>query len=387
MHLLRAESPGPQVGKIVSKMRATARILYLIYLGMTVILAVILMIGPLIDTEAVFAVSGIDYSKDKVFHALLAAFGCAGTGGFGFIPSSMQYFTPFAQYVVSIALLMFGINFTLYYLILIGKIKDVFRSEEFRAYGAILFTAIAIIFVSLLVANPISTIWGNASGATATLDYTVEESFRHSLFQVASLITTAGFSTTDFNIWPMAAKIVLVVLMFMGAMAGSTAGGIKTSRIVMAIKGSYIKIRKLINPRFVPKAKFEGKLLEEKTINDVFAFFTMYAFIFICVVFILCLDPVNGEVVTITSDAVNSMPTDTVGANSYQVQHGFFSNFSAALSCMSNIGPGFEAVGPYASFSGYSWLSKIVLTITMIMGRLEILPILILFSPRTWKRK
>ena len=379
MHLLRAESPGPQVGKIVSKMRATARILYLIYLGMTTILAAILMLAPLVDTEAAFAATGIDYSGDKIFHALLTAFGCAGTGGFGFIPGSMQYFSPAAQYIVSVALLLFGVNFTLYYLILIGKIKDVFRSEEIRTYVSIISCAVAIIFAFLLLKNPIT------SGSVA-IDYSTEEAFRHSLFQVSSIITTAGFTTTDFNIWPMAAKMVLVVCMFIGAMAGSTAGGIKTSRIVMAVKGSYIKIRKLINPRYVPKAKFEGKALEEKTINDVFAFFTMYFIIFIVFIFILCLDPVNGSTTTVTSDVVNSLPTAEVGASSYQVEHGFFTNFSAVLSCMSNIGPGFEAVGPYASFSGYNGFSTIVLTLTMIIGRLEILPVLILFSPRTWKK-
>jgi trk system potassium uptake protein TrkH len=182
----------------------------------------------------------------------------------------------------------------------------------------------------------------------------------------------------------MAAKMVLVVCMLMGAMAGSTAGGIKTSRIVIGIKGIYIKIRKLINPRFVPKAKFEGKSLEEKTINDVFAFLTLYAFFFIGVLFILCLDPVNGTYVTVSSDASSFYANQSA---SYQVEHGFLSNFTAVASCLSNIGPGLEAIGPYSSFSGYSAFSKILLTLTMILGRLEILPMLILFNIRTWKRR
>jgi trk system potassium uptake protein TrkH len=289
----------------------------------------------------------------------------------------MQYFTPFAQYTVSIALILFGINFTLYYLILIRKIKDVLRSEELRAYSLTVIIAVAFIFVTILINNPVVNF-------SSQIDYTTEEAFRHSLFQVASIISTAGFSTTDFNVWPMAAKMVLVVCMFMGAMAGSTAGGIKTSRIVISIKGIYIKIRKMINPRFVPKAKFEGKSLEEKTINDVFAFLTLYVFIFIGVLFILCLDPVNGTFVTVSSDASSFYANQ---ASSYQVQHGFFSNFTAVASCLSNIGPGFEAIGPYSSFSGYSGFSKILLTLTMILGRLEILPMLILFNPRTWKRR
>lgn len=206
-------------------------------------------------------------------------------------------------------------------------------------------------------------------------NYTTEEAFRHSLFQVASLITTAGYTTTDYHVWPMLASATLVVVMFTGAMAGSTAGGIKVSRIVIAVKGAYINVRKLINPRYVPKAKFEGKSLDEKTINDVFAFITLYFFIFVLVIFLLSFDPANGSTTQIVSDA-----------GTYTVTHGFFTNFSAALTCISNVGPAFEAVGPYASFAGYSAFSKIVLTFTMLLGRLEILPVLILFSPKTWKK-
>ena len=368
MHLLRAESPGPQVGKIVSRMKATARILYLIYLGMTAILIVILCCGPLVDYNAIREVFGdavaTSYQSDKVFHALLTAFGCAGTGGFGFIPNSMQYFTPFAQYVISISLLMFGCNFTLYFLLLIGKVKQVFKSEEFRGYFLVTATAIALLFVSL--------IW---QLEPVPQTYTVEESFRHSLFQVASLMTTTGYSSTDYNVWPMLAKTTLVLLMFVGGMAGSTAGGIKLSRIIIAIKGAYVNVRKLINPHYVPKAKFEDKLLEEKTINDVFAYLTLYAFSLMTIIFLLSFDPVNGSTMQIVSDA-----------GSYEVTHGFFSNFSAALACFSNIGPAFEAVGPYASFAGYSVFSKVLLTAAMMIGRLEILPVLILFSPKTWKK-
>ena len=354
MHLLRAESPGPQVGKIVSKMKVTTRILYLIYLGMTVLEVVILMLDKPIP----------GYENEQFFFSLLATFGCAGTGGFGFLPGSMELFHPFSQYVMSIFLILFGCNFGLYYLILIGKVKAVLKSEEFKSYFLIIGAAVTFVFVSL--------IWRFEAFPQ---DYTVEESFRHSLFQVASLMTTAGYTTTDYHVWPMLATTTLVVVMFIGAMAGSTAGGIKVSRIVIAVKGAYINVRKLINPRYVPKAKFEGKSLEEKTINDVFAFITLYFFIFIGAIFLLSFDPVNGEVIKIVSDA-----------GTYEVEHGFFSNFSAALTCISNVGPAFEAVGPYASFAGYSAFSKIVLTLTMMLGRLEILPVLILFSPKTWKR-
>lgn len=354
MHLLRAESPGPQVGKIVSKMKVTTRILYLIYLGMTVLEVIILMLDKPIP----------GYEDDQFFFSLLATFGCAGTGGFSFIPGSMELFHPFSQYVVSIFLILFGCNFSLYYLLLIGKIRDVLRSEEFRSYFLIIGLAVTFVFLGLV---------GRFGAFPQT--YTTEEAFRHSLFQVASLMTTAGYTTTDYHVWPMLATTSLILVMFIGAMAGSTSGGIKVSRIVMAMKGAYINVRKLINPRYVPKAKFEGKTLETKTINDVFAFITLYCFIFLAALFLLSFDPVNGQVLTIVSDA-----------GAYDTEHGFFSNFSAVLTCISNVGPAFEAVGPYSSFAGYSGFSKIVLTFTMLLGRLEILPVLILFNKRTWKK-
>ena len=258
MHLLRAESPGPQVGKLVSKMKVTTRILYLIYLGMTVLEVIILMFDKPIP----------GYEDEQLFFSLLATFGCAGTGGFGFIPGSMELFHPFSQYVMSVFLILFGCNFSLYYLLLIGKARDVLRSEEFKSYFLIIGLAVAFVFISLV---------GRFEAFPQV--YTTEEVFRHSLFQVASLMTTAGYTTTDYDVWPMLGKTSLILVMFTGAMAGSTAGGIKVSRIVMAMKGAYINVRKLINPRYVPKAKFEGKTLEQNTINDVFAFITLYFFI------------------------------------------------------------------------------------------------------------
>ena len=354
MYLLRAESPGPQVGKIVSKMKVTTRILYLIYLGMTALEVIILMLDKPIP----------GYENDQFFFSLLATFGCAGTGGFGFIPGSMDLFHPFSQYVMAIFLILFGCNFSLYYLLLLKKVKDVFRSEELRSYFLIIAAAVGFVFLSL---------FGRFEAYPQT--YTTEEMFRHSLFQVSSLMTTAGYTSTDYDVWPMLAKTSLVVVMFIGAMAGSTAGGIKVSRIVIAVKGAYINVRKLINPRYVPKTKFEGKTLDQKTINDVFAFITLYFFIFLVALFLLSFDPVNGQAVNIASDA-----------GGYKVRHGFFSNFSAVLTCISNVGPAFEAVGPYASFAGYSGFSKIVLTLTMLLGRLEILPVLILFNRRTWQK-
>ena len=354
MHLLRAESPGPQVGKIVSKMKVTTRILYLIYLGLTVLEVGLLMLDK--------PIAG--YEDKQFFFSLLTAFGSAGTGGFGFIPNSMQLFNPFSQYVIAIFLILFGCNFSVYYLILIGKVKDILKSQEIRAYALIVLGAVALVFTSLMTRL-----------SQLPQGYTTEEAFRHSLFQVASLMSTTGFSTTDFNKWPALATSTLLILMFIGGMAGSTAGGVKVSRIVIAVKGAYINVRKLINPRYVPKVKLEGKTIEEKTINDVFAYFTLYWFIFLAVVVLLSIDSANGQAVTIVSDA-----------GSYEVQHGFFTNFSATLACMCNIGPGFEAIGAYSGYMGYSVFSKILLSFTMILGRLEILPVLILFNPRTWKK-
>ena len=356
MHLLRAESPGPQVGKMTSKMKVTARILYLIYLGLTVLAVVILMFDK--------PIAG--YENEQFFFSLLTAFGCAGTGGFGFLPGSMELMNPFSQYVIATFLILFGINFALYYLLLLGKVKQVFKSSELRAYLIIVVSAVAIIFISLVTRFQYFP-----------QTYTTEEAFRHSYFQVASIITTAGFSTTDFGVWPMAACTVLVMTMVIGGMAGSTAGGMKVSRIVMAAKGAYVNVRKLINPRYVPKVKFEEKPLEEKTINGVFSYITLYFFVLLGVVFLLSFDPINGTTVAVVSDAY---------PEGYSVTHGFFSNFSASLSCLSNIGPGFEAVGPYASFAMYSPFSKILLSFVMIIGRLEILPVFVLFTPRTWKR-
>ena len=354
MHLLRAESPGPQVGKIASKMKVTARILYLIYLGLTILEVIILMF----DTPLP------GYEEDQFFFSLLTAFGCAGTGGFGFVPGSMESFSAYGQYVISIFLLLFGCNFGLYYLILLGKIGTVLRSEEFRVYIAMIAGAVALIFCSLVTATK-----------GISLTYTTEEAFRHTLFQVASIMTTAGFSTTDFNLWPLPAISVLLLLMFTGGMAGSTAGGVKLSRVVIAIKGFYINVRRLVNPRYVPRAKIEGKSLDEKTINDVYSYLTLYFFLLMGVTFLLSFDPICGQEIAIASDG-----------GEYTVTHGFFSNLSATLACLSNIGPGFEAVGAYANFDAYHDLSKILLTCTMIVGRLEILPVLILFSPKTWRK-
>jgi trk system potassium uptake protein TrkH len=276
----------------------------------------------------------------------------------------MELFHPFSQYVVSVFLLLFGINFSLYYLLLIGKVREVLRSEELKSYLLIVGIAVTAIFICLV-----------ARFDPYPQTYTAEEAFRHSLFQVSSIITTTGFSTTDFNTWPQVAAIILTALMVTGAMAGSTAGGVKISRIVIALKGMHIKVRKLINPRYVPSPDFEGKTLESSTINDVFAFLVVYCFIAAIIMFLLAFDPISSQTFTIVSDA-----------GQYPAKHGFQALFVSTISCLSNIGPSFEAIGPYAGYADYSAFSKIILSLAMLIGRLEIFPVLIFFSRKTWKK-
>ena len=337
-------------------MKATSQILYLIYLGMSVTCFVLLLIGKPLK----------GYESDHVFHCLLTTFGTAGTGGFSFVPGGFQLFSAYSQYVVATFMFLFGINFSLYYLILIGKIKEVVKSEELKTYLLIALLSIIIITCSLVFK------FGNAVNLQ---NYSLEEAFRHTYFQVATIMSTTGYSTTDFNVWSDFAKTLIVILMVFGAMAGSTAGGMKTSRLVIGVKGTRRNILKLINPRQVTKTKFEGKLLSNDTINGVYAFYTMYFIILLVVVLLLSIDPINGQTVTIVSDA-----------GTYTETHGFLENFTGSISCLSNIGPGLGTIGPYGSFSIYSPFSKILLTLTMLIGRLEILPVLILFSPKTWKK-
>lgn len=351
-HLLKAESPGPQVGKLTSKMKVTTRILYLIYLALTIIEFIMLLFSKPVVIE------GIAKESDHVFYCLLTAFGSAGTGGFGFIPNSFEYFSPYAQYVVATFLILFGINFSLYFLLLVGKFKDVFKSEELRAYLGFIIGGVIIIFISLIY---------DKAKALDSINY--EQSFREAYFQVASIITSTGYTTTNFELWPQLAKTVILLLMVCGAMAGSTGGGIKVSRIVLAFKGFKRNILRLINPRLVTKTKFEGKIVEDDTIDDVFSFITMYFIIALIVILILSFD---------------HSPAVEICGKMYEID--FNTNFTATISCLSNIGPAFGAAGPYGSFDCYNYISKIVLALTMLIGRLEILPVLILFSPKTWKK-
>ncbi len=323
IHILRAEVPGPTFGKIVPKIKESSKILYIIYLVMTIVEVILLIAGGM-----------------PFFESLLHSFGTAGTGGFGIKADSVGSYSPYLQWVIAIFMLLFGINFNLYYMILLKKIKSVFKSEELWAYLLIVLAATAVISVNIY--DKFDGFW---------------ETVRHSFFQVSSIITTTGYSTVDFNLWPSLSKTIIIVLMFIGGCAGSTAGGIKVSRIVMFFKTVSRDIRKLLHPRSVNAVKLEGKTVDEKTVNSVSTYLVVYS---ICFMVILILISVDG--------------------------YDFETNFSTVASCFNNIGPGLNLTGPMANFSIYSDFSTFVLSLAMLFGRLEIFPMLLLFSPKLWKK-
>ncbi len=324
IHILRAEVPGPTVGKLVPRIKDTAKILYLIYIVMTMVQIVLLLLGGM-----------------SAFDSILYAFGTAGTGGFGIKADSLGSYSPYLQWVIAVFMLLFGINFNVYYLILIRRFKAAVKSEE-------LWTYLGIVAASVLgIAFAIFPQYKNLS-----------DTLRHSVFQVSSIITTTGFATADFNLWPAFAKGILLVLMFVGGCAGSTAGGIKVSRVVLMIKQIRREIQKMLHPRSFKSLRFEGRPVEEQTLTGVNTYLGIYLICFAAIFLIISLEPFGLE-----------------------------SNFSAVTACFNNIGPGFGAVGPAAGFSEYSDLSKIVLSIAMLLGRLEIFPLIIFFSPTSWLRK
>ena len=324
MHLLRAESPGPDVGKLVPKMRKTAAILYIIYVVMTILNVVFLVVGDM-----------------PLFEAVCTAFGTAGTGGFGVKNDSMAGYSPYLQNVTTIFMILFGVNFSCYYLLLLRQFQSVFRDEELRTYLGIILGSILLITL-------------NIRGYYDTL----EESVRHAAFQVGSIITTTGYATTDFDLWPSFSKTILLCLMVVGACAGSTGGGLKVARLLLLVKGLRRNIRQMLNPRKVEVVRNNGKVVDEKILDTTNAYLAAYVLILFAVFAIISLDGFS------------------VGTN-----------FSAVLCTFNNIGPGLEAVGPTCNFSQYSALSKLVLSWAMLAGRLEIFPILVLFSRETWKKR
>ena len=324
MHLLRAESPGPSVGKLVPKMRKTAAILYILYIGLTVLNIIFLLLGGM-----------------SLFEAVCHAFGTAGTGGFGIKNDSFTGYSPYLQNVTTVFMILFGVNFSCYYLLLIREWKSVFKDEELRTYFGIILGSILLIVLNL-------------RGFYGTL----EETVRHAAFQVGSIITTTGYATTDFDLWPSFSKTLLLCLMVVGASAGSTGGGLKVARVLLLMKGLRRNIRKMLNPRKVEVIRNNGTVVDEQVLDNTNAYLAAYVIILFAVFAIISLDGFS------------------VGTN-----------FSAVLACFNNIGPGLEAVGPTCNFSAYSDLSKLVLSWAMLAGRLEIFPILVLFSGNTWKQK
>ena len=324
MHLLRAESPGPDVGKLVPRMRQTAMILYVIYVVLTVIDFIFLLFG-----------------KMHWLDALCTAFGTAGTGGFGIYNDSMASVSPYIQNVTTVFMFLFGINFSLFYLLLMGNIRGLWKDEELRLYVGL---AIACVIALVLTIRP--------------LYETLEETIRHAMFQVSSVMTTTGYTTTDYDLWPSISKAILLLLMIVGACAGSTGGGLKCIRVLLLFKVLRRNIRQILNPRKVLVVRSNGKPADEKVLDNVNAYFAAYVIIIVLCTLILSLDGFSLE-----------------------------TNLSAVLATFNNIGPGFGAVGPTCTFADYSVLSKLTMCLAMLAGRLEIFPILVMFSRSTWSKK
>ena len=324
MHLLRAESPGPNVNKLVPKMRTTARILYVIYMVLTFINFLFLLLG-----------------KMPVFDAVCTAFGTAGTGGFGIRNDSIAGYSPYIQNVCTVFMFLFGINFSCYYLLLVRHVKEVLKDQELRLYIIIFVVSI------LLITFNIRGLYGSW-----------EETIRHAAFQVSSIMTTTGFASTDFDLWPGFSKALLLCLMFVGACAGSTAGGLKMGRLLLILKNLRRNIRRILSPQRVEVVRMNGNRIGEDVLNNTNTYLAAYGVILV------------GSFLLISIDGL-SMTT----------------NVSAVAACFNNIGPGFDVVGPTCNFSVYSWFSKLVLIFDMLAGRLEIFPMLVLFSRSTWRHK
>ncbi len=323
MHIMKAESPGPSVSKLVPRVRTTALLLYVIYFALTVLQYILLRVGHMTP-----------------FEALNTALAAAGTGGFGFYKDSMGSFSPYLQWVITAFMLIFSINFGSYYLLLKGRLKDALNAEV-RVF--VLIVIAAGTFIAFNMRHLVDT---------------TADAFRHAFFAVASLISTTGFATIDFNLWPAASHVILVLVMFIGACAGSTGGGIKVSRIVILVKGVARELRMAIHPKQVKKISLDGRPVEHEVIRSVNAYISCYLVVFAASMLLISLE--NRDLVT---------------------------NFTAVAATLNNIGPGLSMVGPTGNFAFFSIPSKLVLCFDMLAGRLELLPMLLLFSPGTWKKQ
>lgn len=326
LNLLRAESPGPEVGKLVPKVRETAKILYIIYVSLTLLDILALIIARM-----------------PVFDAFCIGVGTAGTGGFGVLNTSLASYTPAQQWITTIFMFLFGVNFSCYYLLILGRFKSVIKDEEFRFYWLTVFASVAIITV-------------NISVRMSTLFPSVADTIRHAAFQVGAVMTTTGYSTADFDLWPTLSKIVMFLLMCMGASAGSTGGGFKCARVILLVKTLRRNIHQITHPKEVRVVRFNKQPVEEQTVRNVSAYLVAYVGILVISILIVSFD--NFSMMT---------------------------SISSVVATLNNIGPGFEGVGPTSNFAAFSVVSKIVLIFDMLLGRLEIFPILVIFSRSTWK--
>ena len=324
IHIMRAEMPGPVVGKLMPRARDTASILYKIYVGMTLLQIILMWIGGM-----------------PLYESIVHAFGTAGTGGFGVKADSIAGYSPYLQWVITVFMLLFGVNFNLYYLLLIRRFRAARQSSECWYYLGIVGVCIALITANIM------PLYNN-----------FREALRLSAFQVASIVTTTGYATADFNLWPQFSKAILLLLMIMGACAGSTGGGLKVSRAVMLFKMVGKEIRHLLHPRSVNSVRFEGKHVDGATLKSVSSYFAIYIICILAICLILSLEPFDLE-----------------------------TNLSATLACFNNIGPGLAGVGPASNYAAYSPISKLVLSLAMLLGRLEIYPLLLTLAPGTWIRK
>ena len=323
MNILKAEMPGPVVGKLTPRTRDTARVLYLLYFLITAVLVGMLLLGGM-----------------SLFDSLVHAFGTVGTGGFGIKADSIASYSPYIQGVITVFMILFSINFTLYYLVLIGKLRQALRSEEMWVFLGILAAVSLAVAVNIL---PLFSGFG--------------EAFRHAIFTAASVMSTSGFAISDFNLWPWFSKTLLVVLMFVGACAGSTGGGIKIVRIVIGAKLARRGVQRAIHPQQVKCIHIDGEPLDEDTCSSVSAFLLVYALLFVLLLVLLALEGLD-----------------------------FITTFSAAASCFNNVGPGMELVGPMSNYTCFSSFGKVLLAFSMLFGRLELYPMLLLFIPAAWRK-
>ena len=322
MHLMRAESPGPQVDKVVPKIKDTSIMLYIIYTAMTVLQMILLIVGDM-----------------PVFDAITISLGTAGTGGFAIKNSGLALYSPYVQYVVAIFMILFGVNFNVYILLIRKHLKQALRVEEARWYAIIIILSVAFITIN-----------------TKYLFPTLEEAFRHALFQVGSIITTTGYATYDFSkFYPIFSQTILVMLMFIGACAGSTGGGIKVSRVTIMAKTVRDELARIVHPRAVKKVRSEGKPVDHTIVRSINIYLMGFLGVFVISLLLISLDNFD-----------------------------FATNFTSVVATINNIGPGIGKVGPYGNFSEFSDFSKLVFCFNMIAGRLEILPVLVLINPKTW---